>query len=43
MVEFFRFLIFAVAFVAVLTLVVRLTRLRVNAPLGYARAVGLTA
>lgn len=40
--EFLRFLIFALAFVAVLTLVVRLTRLRVNAPLGYARAVGLT-
>ena len=40
--EFLRFLIFALAFVAVLTLVVRLTRLRVNAPLSYARAVGLT-
>jgi len=40
--EFLRFLIFALAFVGVLTLVVRLARLRVNAPLGYARAVGLT-
>src|SRR5580765_4212758 len=43
MLEFLRFLIFALAFVAVLTLVVRLARLRVNAALGYTRAVGLTA
>ena len=42
MLEFLRFLIFALAFVTALTLVVRLARLRVNAPLGYARAVGLT-
>lgn len=40
--EFLRFLVFALAFVGVLTLVVRITRLHVNAPLGYARAVGLT-
>jgi len=42
MLEFLRFLVFGLAFVGVLTLVVRLARLRVNAPLGYARAVGLT-
>ncbi len=38
-----KFLIFAVAFVTVLTLVVRLARLRVQSSLGYTRAVGLTA
>jgi NitT/TauT family transport system permease protein len=38
-----NFLIFAVAFVGALTLVVRLTKLRVRVELPYARAVGLTA
>ncbi len=42
MLEFLRFLIFAAAFVAVLMSVVHLSRLRVNADLPYARAVGLT-
>jgi NitT/TauT family transport system permease protein len=42
MVEFFRFLIFAVVFVVVLTLVVRLTGLRVRGELPYARMIGLT-
>lgn len=42
MLEFFRFLIFALAFVTVLTVVVRLLKLRVNGDLPYARAVGLT-
>ncbi|HWQ92624.1 MAG TPA: ABC transporter permease subunit [Clostridia bacterium] len=37
------FLIFAVAFVAVLTLVVRLAALRVRSNLPYAKALGLTA
>jgi NitT/TauT family transport system permease protein len=37
------FLIFAVAFVAALTLVVRLSRLRVRADLNQTRALGLTA
>ena len=41
--EFFRFLTFAVAFVGVLTLVVRLTRLRVHASLSYAQMMGFTA
>jgi NitT/TauT family transport system permease protein len=41
--EFFRFLIFAIVFVAVLTAVVRLARLRVHAELSYARMLGLTA
>jgi NitT/TauT family transport system permease protein len=41
--EFFRFLTFAVAFVAVLTLVVRLSRLRVRAGLSYPQMLGLTA
>ena len=40
--EFFKFLIVAVAFVVVLTAAVRLLRLRVNAGLPYAKAVGLT-
>jgi NitT/TauT family transport system permease protein len=43
MLEFLRFLIFAVAFVAALTLVVRLARLHVHAELSYARMIGLTA
>jgi len=42
MLEFARFLVFAVAFVAVLTGVVRLLRLRVNSDLAYTKAVGLT-
>jgi NitT/TauT family transport system permease protein len=37
------FVIFAVAFVALLTLVVRLARLHVRGRLGYARGLGLTA
>jgi len=41
--EFFRFLIFASVFVVVLTLVVRLTRLRVRGELSYSRMIGLTA
>src|SRR5215472_6074858 len=40
--EFFKFLIVAVAFVVVLTAAVRLAKLRVNANLPYAKAVGLT-
>ena len=40
--EFFHFLIFAVVFVGVLTLVVRLTRLRVRGDLSYAKMIGLT-
>ncbi len=43
MLEFLRFLIFALAFVAALTLVVRLARLHVHADLSYARMIGLTA
>jgi NitT/TauT family transport system permease protein len=43
MTEFFRFLVFAVVFVLVLTLVVRLTRLRVRGELPYAKMMGLTA
>ncbi|HOX57981.1 MAG TPA: ABC transporter permease subunit [Candidatus Paceibacterota bacterium] len=42
MAEFLRFLTFATVFVAVLTLVVRLARLQVNADSSYARTVGLT-
>lgn len=42
MLEFFRFLLFALVFVGVLTAVVRLARLRVNSDLSYAKAVGLT-
>ena len=42
MLEFFRFLLFAIVFVGVLTAVVRLARLRVNSELPYAKAVGLT-
>jgi NitT/TauT family transport system permease protein len=41
--DFFRFFIFALVFVGSLTLVVRLTRIRVHADLSYAKAVGLTA
>ena len=41
--EFFWFLVFALAFVGLLTLVVRLSRLRVNSELPYIRALGLTA
>ncbi|MGD0258988.1 MAG: ABC transporter permease subunit [Verrucomicrobiota bacterium] len=41
--ESFRFLIFAVVFVVVLTLVVRLTRLRVRGDLPSAKMIGLTA
>ena len=40
--EFFKFLIVAVGFVVVLTGAVRLMKLRVNADLPYAKAVGLT-
>jgi len=40
--EFFRFLIFAIAFVTVLTLVVRLARLRVHADISYPQIIGLT-
>ena len=40
--DFFRFFIFALVFVGSLTLVVRLTRIRVHADLSYAKAVGLT-
>jgi len=43
MTEFLKFLVFALIFVGVLTLVVRLARLRVGADLPYSRAVGLTA
>lgn len=43
MLEFFRFLLFAVVFVGILTAVVRLAQLRVNSDLPYAKAVGLTA
>jgi NitT/TauT family transport system permease protein len=42
MLESLRFLVFAVVFVAVLTLVVRLARLRVHAELSYARTMELT-
>jgi NitT/TauT family transport system permease protein len=42
MLEFFRFLLFAVVFVGVLTAVVRLARLRVNSDLPYTKAVALT-
>jgi len=42
MLEFLRFLIFAIAFVTALTLVVRLARLRVHAELSYSRTIGLT-
>lgn len=38
-----KFLAFAVAFVAVLTAVVRFARLRVHSDLNYTRAIGLTA
>ena len=38
-----KFLIFAVVFVTVLTLIVRLAKLRVHSSLGYTRALGLTA
>jgi NitT/TauT family transport system permease protein len=41
--DFTRFLVFALAFVAILTLVARLGRLRVHGDLSYARAMGLTA
>ena len=41
--EFFRFLIFALTFVGVLTLVVRLAQLRVHADMSYARMAGFTA
>ena len=40
--DFFKFLIVAVAFVIILTAAVRLLKLRVNADLPYAKAVGLT-
>ncbi|HWX20389.1 MAG TPA: ABC transporter permease subunit [Candidatus Binatia bacterium] len=43
MADFLRFLLFALAFVALLTLSVRLARLRVNSGLPYIRALGLTA
>ncbi|HEV2208498.1 MAG TPA: ABC transporter permease subunit [Verrucomicrobiae bacterium] len=43
MTDFFRFLTFALVFVAVLTAVVRLARLRVNGNLAYTQALGLTA
>ena len=43
MLEFLRFLIFALIFVAALTLVVRLAQLHVHAELSYARMIGLTA
>jgi NitT/TauT family transport system permease protein len=43
MLEFLRFLLFAVAFVGVLTLVVRVARLRVADELSYGRAMGITA
>jgi NitT/TauT family transport system permease protein len=43
MIPSLKFLIFAVAFVTVLTAVVRLAKLRVHSGLGYARALGLTA
>jgi NitT/TauT family transport system permease protein len=43
MTEFFKFLIFALVFVGVLTLVVRLARLRVNSDLSDAKGLGLTA
>jgi NitT/TauT family transport system permease protein len=42
MLEFLRFLIFAVVFVGALTLVVRLARLRVHADVSYSRMIGLT-
>ena len=41
--QLLNFVVFALVFVATLTLVVRLVRLRVRADLAYARAVGLTA
>jgi NitT/TauT family transport system permease protein len=40
--EFFRFLIFALAFVGVLTLVVRLAQLRVHADMPYAQMLAFT-
>jgi NitT/TauT family transport system permease protein len=42
MADFLRFLLFAVVFVTVLTLVVRLAKLHVNSNLPYLKAVGLT-
>ncbi|HVV73817.1 MAG TPA: ABC transporter permease subunit [Verrucomicrobiae bacterium] len=42
MAEFLRFLVFAVVFVALLTGVVRLSRVRVRSELPYSRAAGLT-
>src|SRR5260370_1334855 len=42
MLEFLRFLIFALVFVGLLTLAVRLARLRVNGDLPYAEALGVT-
>jgi NitT/TauT family transport system permease protein len=41
--EFLRFLVFAVAFVIVLTGVIRLSRVHVRSDLPYTRALGLTA
>lgn len=42
MADFFKFLVFALAFVGALTAIVRITRLRVNGDCTYARAVQLT-
>ncbi len=43
LIAFLKFLCFGLAFVIALTLVVRLSKIRVNAPLVYSRAAGLTA
>jgi NitT/TauT family transport system permease protein len=43
MLEFLRFLVFALIFVGLLTAVVRLTKVHVRSDLSYARAMGLTA
>jgi len=43
MLQFLRFLLFALVFVGVLTAVVRLTKLRVRSELPYTRAMALTA
>ena len=43
MTDFLRFLVFALTFVALLTLVVRLVGLRVNSELSYTKALALTA
>src|SRR5947207_4416727 len=43
MIQFLRFLIFALVFVGLLTAVVRLTKIHVRSELRYTKAMGLTA